>query len=80
MCEYCRTKLDIDGKSVIPANPKPIIDVKWNDLGLETDLLGGTLFINVDIYDEDDEPYAWKSYVMPINYCPMCGRKLDGGE
>lgn len=76
MCEYCRTTLDIDG-STIPAGPKPIINEKWSDLGVEVRVLVESLFVNIDIYDENEEQMPWKLAVTPINYCPMCGEKLS---
>ncbi len=80
MCDYCKTRLDVDDTSTIPGVVKPIIDVKWKDIGIEANLLVETLFVNVDIYDDDGESKPWKSEVIPINYCPMCGRKLKGGK
>ena len=32
------------------------------------------------VCDDDGEVMPWKGYVTPISYCPMCGRKLDGGK
>ena len=80
MCEYCRTIHDVDG-AVIPRSPEslPLIS-ETKDIHVEASILVNTLYISVDACDDDGEVMPWKSYVTPISYCPMCGRKLDGGK
>ena len=78
MCEYCRTIHDVDG-ATIPRSPEslPLLyDAK--DIHIEADILVGTLFIHVDVCDDDGDTIPWKSCVTPINYCPICGRRLEG--
>lgn len=77
MCDYCRIMFDVDGKSIIPSQPKPLINAEWNDLGIETIILVETLFTNLDVCDDEGNWAPWKTYTLPINYCPVCGRRLD---
>ena len=86
MCEYCRTRKDTDGTN-IPDLPEPLIS-EGKELRAELQVFAdiGILMLNLDVCDyienpeqiEDENEYeTWKSMFTPINYCPMCGRKLS---
>lgn len=86
MCEYCRTRKDIDG-TMIPASPEPLIS-EGKELRAELQVFAdiGVLMLNLDVCDYIENPEqieaeneyeTWKSMFAPISYCPVCGRKLS---
>ena len=83
MCEYCRTKKGIGGAKE-PDDPKELFLKRNGAFSIDGCVLMNGLFINID-FDFDGSNSDVKGYgniwvSADINYCPMCGRKLDGGE
>lgn len=70
MCEYCERR----------TCNKKIEDVD-NDKEDEMDvcILGNVPMLKVELDAEDNDGYKATDFFM-INYCPMCGRKLEGKE
>lgn len=74
-CPYCRSTLDIDNVSIIPAEGQK--ELFWEDVFPDTtDMLVqvgfGSLCIGFGV-DRWKEPLN-KS--IKINFCPMCGRRI----
>ena len=68
MCEYCLKR----------ANNKGIKDVDNDDTEFAQVVIlrPENPLLYVEIEGEDEDGYKPSDF-FPINYCPMCGRKLD---
>lgn len=74
MCEYCTTN---------ETEHKAIINIKYESLGL--DIIKNKLYVSSETYHQ--EPDCWTGWYertdyndIEINFCPMCGNKLIGGN
>lgn len=71
-CEYCTGKEDISNKVYKDGSKYSDYVVK---VAIEENLYGKCLVVSpVEYHNGKKEQY--KHHCFPINYCPMCGRKL----
>lgn len=66
-CKYCS---DIFGRS------DPINAIGFQYTGIEMKVLGALGILRCRYYSNDDHVYDAQDSI-PINYCPMCGRKFE---
>lgn len=74
MCEYCEPRYDenLGDVALIPLPAVPGYESVGDDLVLHENRYDGTWEIINVCYPP--------SVAGPINYCPMCGRKMKGAE
>lgn len=80
MCDYCNKKKSFPEE----ANKSIILKSFKNEVDVGLEIFEGKISLWADnlTYYKDDELRMKSDCIVnkKINYCPMCGRKLDGTE
>lgn len=74
-CEYCQTETPC-GEITDFAGAKDLLQYDFNFLGEDLSMYVNVFEGRLDFVNYDFNPFA----SVRINYCPMCGRKLEHCE